>query len=426
MVEATAQPQTRADNSRYRRSSYAVWEVTLKCNLACRHCGSRAGDARVDELTTEEALNLVDQLAEVGIREVTLIGGEAFMRRDWLQIARAIVDRGMLCGVTTGGYGISLDMARQMKEAGICFVSVSVDGLAENHDAQRGRPGSWDWCFRSMANMQQVGLAFGCNTQVNRLSAPELPRLYEYIQAAGIRSWQFQLTNPMGHAADRPDWVLQPVELLYAFPLLARLAYRANAEGIRVLPGSNVGYYGPYEPIIRYQHLRMNQFWMGCQAGLNSIGIEANGNVKGDPSLPSEAYTGGNIRTMPLRDILQTPELRINAAAGSPEGTAHLWGFCKTCDFATLCRGGCSWTSHVFFGRRGNNVFCHHRAMAQARRGMRERVEQRRGADGKPFDHGIFEIIEEPLNAPWPEDDGLRFYPDKVVWPDSFAKWPVF
>ncbi len=81
-------------SNKYRRISYAVWEITLKCNLACSHCGSRAGQARTKELSTEESLDLVKQLAEVGIKEVTLIGGEAFMRPDWLEIAQAITRRG--------------------------------------------------------------------------------------------------------------------------------------------------------------------------------------------------------------------------------------------------------------------------------------------------------------------------------------------
>ncbi|GAA6619426.1 hypothetical protein NUACC26_052390 [Scytonema sp. NUACC26] len=82
----------------YSRTTYAVWEITLKCNLACSHCGSRAGNARTKELSTEEALDLVRQMAEVGIKEVTLIGGEAFLRLDWLEIAKAINAAGMLCG----------------------------------------------------------------------------------------------------------------------------------------------------------------------------------------------------------------------------------------------------------------------------------------------------------------------------------------
>ena len=66
---------------------YAVWEITLKCDLACRHCGSRAGRDRPDELTTAEALDLVAQMADLGVKEVTLIGGEAYLRDDWTEIA---------------------------------------------------------------------------------------------------------------------------------------------------------------------------------------------------------------------------------------------------------------------------------------------------------------------------------------------------
>src|SRR5258705_9368480 len=68
------------------RPIYAVWEITLQCDLACRHCGSRAGHARPDELSTEECLDLVRQMAALGVMEVTLIGGEAYLRDDWTDI----------------------------------------------------------------------------------------------------------------------------------------------------------------------------------------------------------------------------------------------------------------------------------------------------------------------------------------------------
>lgn len=119
---------------------------------------------------------------------------------------------------------------------------------------------------------------------------------------------------------------------------------------------------------------------------------------------------------------MNAPELLINMGAGTPEGTKHLWGFCKTCGFAELCRGGCSWTAHVFFDRRGNNPYCHHRALAQAARGVRERVYPKRMAIGKPFDNGVFELVEESALAPWPEGDPLHFTADKVRWP---AGWPA-
>ena len=98
--------QVRAVDTRA-RPLYAVWEITLRCDLACRHCGSRAGVARPDELSTAECLELVRQMAELGVQEVTVIGGEAYLRDDWLEIVRAIRAHGMQCGMTSGGRGIT-------------------------------------------------------------------------------------------------------------------------------------------------------------------------------------------------------------------------------------------------------------------------------------------------------------------------------
>lgn len=374
------------------RRSYAVWEITLACNLACSHCGSRAGKAREAELSTEEALDLVRQLDEVGIEEVTLIGGEAFLRRDWLTIAKAIRERGMDCTLTTGGYGISRGLVARMMEAGIQQVSVSIDGLESSHDQLRGREGSWRACFQTMELLAEAGMPLACNTQINRLSAPELPELYQRLKDAGMGSWQVQMTVPMGHAADHPEILLQPYELLDLYPVLARLKEQANADGVMLAPGNNIGYFGPYDQILRSYHGEWRT-WVGCHAGINTLGIEADGAIKGCPSLPTRAYTGGNIRQQSLEEIVtQTPQLNFN----SEGSTEHLWGFCSQCEYAALCRGGCSWTAHVFFDRPGNNPYCHHRAHTLAQRGLRERVELRRKADGDPFDNGVFELIEEP------------------------------
>jgi nif11-class peptide radical SAM maturase 3 len=403
----------------YRRISYAVWEITLKCNLACQHCGSRAGHTRETELSTAEALDLVKQIAEVGITEVTLIGGEAFLRPDWLEIARAINQAGMRCGMTTGGYGITVETAQKMKDAGIGVVSVSVDGLEATHDRLRGRHGSWQWAFKTMSHLKQVGIPFGCNTQINRLSAPEFPLIYERIRDAGIVAWQIQLTVPMGNAADNHEILLQPHELLDVYPMVARVAQRAKQEGVTVQPGNNIGYYGPYERLLRGGDAW--SFWQGCSAGLSALGIEADGAIKGCPSLPTTAYTGGNIRNYSLRTIIEeTEELRFNLGAGTPQGVEHLWGFCKTCEFAELCRGGCSWTAHVFFDKRGNNPYCHHRALTQAKQGIRERMVMKRQANGLPFDNGEFSLIEEPIDAPWQENDPLHFTADKIQWSDAW------
>ncbi|MEH2057466.1 MAG: nif11-class peptide radical SAM maturase 3 [Nostoc sp.] len=412
----------------YHRKSYAVWEITLKCNLACSHCGSRAGHERTKELSTEEAFDLVKQMAEVGIKEVTLIGGEAFLRPDWLEIAKAINEAGMLCGMTTGGYGISLETAHKMKEAGIRTVSVSIDGLEATHDQLRGRKGSWKYAFKTMSHLREVGISFGCNTQINRLSAPEFPHIYESIRDAGARAWQIQLTVPMGNAADNADMLLQPHELLDIYPMLARVARRAYQEGVQLQAGNNIGYYGPYERLLRGRGKEDEfSFWQGCGAGLSTLGIEADGAIKGCPSLPTTAYTGGNIREHALHDIIESAEeLRFNLGAGTPEGTKHLWGFCKTCEYAELCRGGCSWTAHVFFDKRGNNPYCHHRALAHAKESMRERVVPKVKAQGLPFDNGEFELIVEPTDTLLPANDPLHFTADSIQWSESWQQEPEF
>ncbi|WP_101832817.1 radical SAM/SPASM domain-containing protein [Frankia canadensis] len=385
------------------RRTYAVWELTLACNLACGHCGSRAGTRRPAELTTAQALDLVAQLDHAGIDEVTLIGGEAYLRRDWLVIAAEITRRGMTCTVTTGGYRMSAATARGMRDAGIERCSVSVDGMPATHDRLRGRRGSWDSCLRTIGRLADAGVTATCNSQINRLTTPEFPDLYGALRAAGIAAWQWQLTVPMGNAADNWEILLQPVELLDVFPLLAGIARRAAADGIRVHAGNNVGYYGPYERLLRSPEGAA--FWAGCQAGLSTLGIEADGTIKGCPSLPTEAYAGGDIREHTLADLLRdAPALALNAGAGSATAADGTWGFCRTCEFADVCRGGCTWTAHTFFGRPGNNPYCHHRALEHRRRGVRERLVPVAPAPGQPFDHGLFDVVVEPLTAAWPAD----------------------
>src|SRR5262249_3391790 len=158
---------------------------------------------------------------------------------DWLQLVRAIDEAGMIPTMVTGGYGISLETARKMKDAGLASVSVSIDGLEATHDRLRGKPGSWQSCFRTLGHFRAVGLSFGFNTQINRLSAPELPALYELVRDAGVDGWQYSLTVPMGNAADHPEILIQPAEIRDLYDMLARVTYRANSEGVKVFPGND-------------------------------------------------------------------------------------------------------------------------------------------------------------------------------------------
>jgi MoaA/NifB/PqqE/SkfB family radical SAM enzyme len=108
----------------------------------------------------------------------------AFQQLD--AFALAVTQAGMLCTMTTGGYGISLDIARRMKEAGIGTVSVSMDGLETTHDRLRGKKGSWKYAFKTMSHFREVGIPFGCNTQINRLSPPNF-LVFTSISAMQVR-----------------------------------------------------------------------------------------------------------------------------------------------------------------------------------------------------------------------------------------------
>jgi radical SAM protein with 4Fe4S-binding SPASM domain len=381
------------------RPIYVVWEITLRCDLACRHCGSRAGHARSDELYTEECLDLVRQMAELDVKEVTLIGGEAYLRDDWTEIVRAVKAHGMSCTMTSGGRGLTEERAREAKAAGLESVSISVDGLEATHDRLRGVEGSFRSAFQAFENLTRAGIRVACNTQINRLTMPELPQLLELIAAAGIHSWQIQLTVPMGRAADEPEVLLQPYDLLELFPLLARLKGRMQELGVRLWPGNNIGYFGPYESLFKGGMPRGHM--ASCGAGRSTLGIEADGAIKGCPSLPTEAWTGGNIRDASLRDIWE----RAGALRYTRDRTVDdLWGYCRTCYYAEDCRAGCTWTSFVIFGRAGNNPYCHHRALEMQRAGKRERIERVKLAPGVPFDYAEFQLIEESAVEPSVED----------------------
>jgi radical SAM protein with 4Fe4S-binding SPASM domain len=386
-------PEARPRDQRW-APVYAVWEVTLACDLACRHCGSRAGHARPDELSTEQCLDLVDQMAELGVKEVTLIGGEAYLRPDWIELLEAIRRRGMASTMTTGGRSVTPEMARAAKAAGLGSVSVSIDGLEATHDRLRGVRGSFQSALRALSLFRAAGVRVACNTQINRLSMPELPDVLELIGQAECHSWQIQITAAMGRAVDEPDVLLQPHDLLILFPLLGSLVERAKALRVRVWPGNNIGYFGPYEEILRGTLPRGHM--ASCGAGRSTLGIEADGSIKGCPSLPSETWIGGNIRDARLRDIWERAEpLRYTR----DRTVADLWGYCRTCYYAEVCRAGCTWTGSVLFGKPGNNPYCHHRALEFERAGKRETLRRVESAPGTPFDVGRFELVVEDLKA---------------------------
>ena len=381
------------DIDRHTRPIHAIWETTLRCDLACRHCGSRAGRERPDELSTAESLDLVRQMAELGVLEVSLIGGEAYLRDDWLEIVAAVRASGMQCTMVTGGRGLDAERARAAAAAGLQSVSLSIDGAPAAHDELRGVAGAHRAALAAAGHLKAAGIPVAVNTQINRRSLADLPEVLETAIGIGAHAWQVMLTVAMGRAADAPDILLQPYELLDLFPRLAALRARCDAAGVRLLAGNNIGYFGPFESILRAGQPLGHKG--SCGAGCSVLGIEADGAVKGCPSLQTNPWTGGNLRDASLRDIWErSAPLRVIR----DRTVDDLWGFCRSCYYADECRAGCTWTAFSLFGRAGNNPLCHHRALEMQRQGLRERLVQVERAPGEPFDHGRFEIVVEEAN----------------------------
>lgn len=387
----------RFDVSGEQRPRYVVWELTLACDQRCAHCGSRAGSAREGELTTAEALDVVDQLAGMGCFECALIGGEAYLHPGFLEIVRALAARGIRATLTTGGWGITAELAAALARAGLYTASVSLDGLEATHDLMRAKEGSFAAATAALRHLGAAGVRLSANSNFNRLNEAELEPLYEHLRGQGVAAWQVQITTPLGRAADRPAMVFQPYDLLAFMPRLAALKERAWRDGVVIQPGNNLGYFGPEEAVLRSPAPGMADHFQSCQAGRQLLGIESSGAVKGCPSLQTSHYVGGNLRDRRVAEIWADPECLAFTRRRTVE---ELWGFCRSCPFAAQCLGGCSFTAHAVMGRPGNNPLCHYRARALAARGVRERLVPRRLAPGVPFDCAEWDVVEEPLDAP--------------------------
>ncbi len=372
---------------------HVVWEITLACNLKCSHCGSRAGKVRPGELTTEQCFEVIDKLAELGTREISIIGGEAFLRKDWLEIISRIDGHGMECSMQSGAYNLNEKRIVAAKEAGIKNIGISIDGLPEVHNEIRGRSASYQHAMKALSLLDKHNITSSVNTVITKLNQFQLDELLDDFIQRGVKNWQIQLMVAMGNAVENDHLIIQPYELVDLYERLIKVYRRALENGIVVQAGNNIGYYGPYEHIWRQGN---DAYWSGCNAGHTAIGIEADGVIKGCPSLPTTDYTAGNIKDMDLRDIWKYSEQMQFTRYRNEE---ELWGNCKTCYYASSCMAGCTWTSHSLFGRRGNNPYCHHRALNLLKQGKKERIRKIQEAEGKPFDCGLFEIVVEDLNG---------------------------
>ncbi|MCX6832630.1 MAG: radical SAM protein [candidate division Zixibacteria bacterium] len=325
-----------------------VWETTFACNMRCLHCGTSAGKKRPDELTTDEALKLIDELAELGTDNITLSGGEPLLRNDWLTLAKRIKARGMRPLMVTNGLAITEKIVDDFESVPMVTVGVSIDGMEKTHDYIRQREGSFVGAVGAIGMMSKRN-AFGyCTvTQVSNINLEELDGLRQALIDAGCHLWRIQLCTSTGRMKSNRELVLS----LDNYPKLITkiLEFQKKNDEIRVDVGENIGYYGQLG----------TQLWgespyLGCYAGMRILGVESNGNIKGCLSMPEE-FVEGNIREKSLTEIWNNPDGFAYNRKFTKETAA---GACHECKYLPLCRGGCTTTSVSASGCRADNPYC--------------------------------------------------------------------
>jgi radical SAM protein with 4Fe4S-binding SPASM domain len=329
-----------------------LWELTLRCNLHCMHCGSVAGRARRRELTLEECFGVADELVGLGCAELTFIGGEIFLYQGWEQVARYASDRGLLVNIMTNAYGVGEEEIRQVKHAHLVNVGVSIDGLEATHNRIRGRPTSFARAVSTFDLLNREGIPSAAITSLLEWNFPELEPLYAFLVEHGVQVWQLQLVNPMGNMAGRRSLILAPDKL----PQLIDFIREKNCERrMIVIAADSIGYYhDDSETYIRGRR-RPICCWEGCQAGLTTLFIDSVGNVKGCGALYDDAFVEGNVRERRLGDIWADGRaFGYNRAFD----VAALAGRCAGCDLGDVCRGGCRASNFFASGHLYANAFC--------------------------------------------------------------------
>ena len=318
-----------------------VWEITLACCFSCRFCGSGAGKAQENELTAAECLRVADELAGLGCRRVSLIGGEVFMRPDWRGIVRHLTGQGVKVNLITNGYLLTPPLLRDIRDCGVESVSVSLDGTAPLHDMLR-QPGSFDRALAALSALCESDIPASVITTLNSENSKVLEDMYRLLTAYPIFAWQLQACSPMGNAArEGLDVAFDPAEVIGFVE-----KHRTSAPFLMGI-ADNIGYFTPSEGYLRGDPTGPSCF-RGCSAGISGIGIDSVGNVRGCESMYDKRFIEGNLREKSLKEIWEAPDAFAYNRKFTPD---MLTGRCRNCEMGPVCAGGCRSYNYFTHGK---------------------------------------------------------------------------
>lgn len=334
----------------------AVWEITMGCNMRCRHCGSSCEKPGRDQLDTDEALKLCDDLADLDMDWITLSGGEPTIRDDWDLIAKRLSDNGVIPNIITNGWTFDGNLLEKAVSAGVNTIAISLDGTRETHDFIR-RAGSYDRVISALdliGKKGKGGVYSAVITTINSRNIGQLDELKEVLEGVGITTWQLQLALPMGNMKGLEELLVKPCRVFD----IVDFAYETDRSStIRIHLADCLGYYYGKEMSLRTDSSAGKGYpWHGCTAGKYSMGILHNGDILGCTSVRDRSFIEGNIRQTPVKDIWNSPDsFRWNREMDK----SRLEGFCRECIYADDCLGGCSNTKLTMGGSiYAGNTYC--------------------------------------------------------------------
>lgn len=313
-----------------------VWNCTRTCNLRCRHCYAHSDAQRYDQLSTDEAKAMIDDLAAFGAPVLLFSGGEPCVRDDLLELMRYARQAGMRVVISTNGTLITPEMARDFADVGLSYVGISIDGARETHDAFRGKDGAFDETLEGMRNLRAHGVGVQVNTTITKMNNHLVQDMHDLALAEGAEAFHPFLLVPTGRGEDLVDVELTPEE----YEEVLTWAYHCQkASPLHFKPTDAPQYYRIIRQLcaregraVTPETYGMEAMTRGCLGGITFAFISHVGDVQ-----PCGYFD------MQLGNVLETPfsEIWTNSPVFADlRDYSRLKGKCGACEYKRVC-GGC-------------------------------------------------------------------------------------
>jgi radical SAM protein with 4Fe4S-binding SPASM domain len=334
-----------------------VWNFTKQCNLRCKHCYENAGPKPApDELTTEEAKRAVDEFANAGVVALSFSGGEPLARKDFFEVAEYATEKEFYVSVASNGTLITQKVAQKMKEAGVQYVEISLDGFEKTHDEFRGIQRAWKRAIEGIKNCVKAGLDTGVATTATHYNLKEIPKLVEFVEK-DLHAKRFIVFNfiPVSRGKEIMDQDLTPKEREELLDFLYSKLIDSNTklDTFSTAPQYAVTSYkfafGPVvathftnkaaTEMLRGRTKSLTEFIGGCGAGRLYCGMEPNGDIEPCVFIPIKI---GNIREQSLVNIWRSSPVLKQIR------NRDLFKGCGECEYKYIC-GGCRARAYAYF-----------------------------------------------------------------------------